>query len=129
VRGEVSKSRATPGAEEEIARAARDLGEALARLIVGHARLVAEALERSRPVQTQPARVDVARLPARLTVAEVAELLRIAPRTVYEKVANGYEKVANGDMPFSRSGRRLLFDREAIIAWAEAQGRGEGRHL
>lgn len=56
--------------------------------------------------------------PQFLTVGEVAALLRIKPRTVYAWVA--LDKI-----PFLKpSPNRLLFDREAILGWLEAQGRG-----
>jgi excisionase family DNA binding protein len=54
--------------------------------------------------------------PQFLTVPEVAELLRISPRTVYAWVAE--DKI-----PFRKPSRnRLLFDRDAILDWVAGQG-------
>lgn len=49
-----------------------------------------------------------------LQVNEVAELLGVHPRTVYDK-ANA------GEIPHRRLGRRLLFSRRAILAWVEGK--------
>jgi excisionase family DNA binding protein len=43
------------------------------------------------------------RAPVYLTVSEVAELLRIRPRTVYQMVSQGR-------IPFRKAGRQLLFE-------------------
>jgi excisionase family DNA binding protein len=48
--------------------------------------------------------------PQFLTVEEVAALLRLKMRTIYEMVSQGR-------IPFRKAGRRTLFDREEIIAW------------
>lgn len=52
-------------------------------------------------------------LPNLLTVAEVAELLRCSPKTIYRRVANGA-------LPAIEDGGRFLFDvrdiRAALIA-------------
>jgi excisionase family DNA binding protein len=48
--------------------------------------------------------------PQFLTVEEVAGLLRLKTRTIYEMVSQGR-------IPFRKAGRRTLFDREEIIAW------------
>lgn len=48
--------------------------------------------------------------PSFLTVAEVAELLRVKPRTIYEMVAQ--KKI-----PFRKAGRRTLFLLEEVLPW------------
>ena len=48
--------------------------------------------------------------PQFLTVEEVAGLLRLKTRTIYEMVSQGR-------IPFRKAGRRTLFDREEVIAW------------
>jgi excisionase family DNA binding protein len=47
-----------------------------------------------------------------LTVAEVAALLRVKPRTIYEWTAN--DKI-----PYRKAGRVTLFDRAEIIEWTK----------
>ena len=49
-------------------------------------------------------------LPRFLNVKEVAMLLRIAPRTVYDMVSQRR-------IPFRKAGDRTIFDREEIIEW------------
>lgn len=57
--------------------------------------------------------------PAFLTTREVAELLRIKERKVYDLAASG-------DVPVSRAMGKLLFPREALEAWvAQGQSRRE----
>ena len=51
-----------------------------------------------------------------MTAREVAALLRVNIKTVYEATRQ------NG-IPCRRIGRRLLFSRRAIMAWLETQGR------
>jgi excisionase family DNA binding protein len=48
--------------------------------------------------------------PKFLTVEEVAGLLRLKTRTIYEMVSQGR-------IPFRKAGRRTIFDREEVIAW------------
>lgn len=48
--------------------------------------------------------------PCFLTVLEVAELLRVKPRTIYEMVAQR-------KIPFRKAGRRTLFALEEILHW------------
>jgi putative molybdopterin biosynthesis protein len=56
-----------------------------------------------------------------LTTREVADLLRIKERKVYDLAASG-------QVPCSKSMGKLLFPRDAIEAWLEAgQPRGDGR--
>ena len=50
-----------------------------------------------------------------LTVAELADLLRIRPRKVYALVAAG-------EIPHRRAGARLIFDRQEIDAWLRGAG-------
>jgi excisionase family DNA binding protein len=57
--------------------------------------------------------------PQFLTVEEVADLLRVKPRTVYGWVA--LDRIPH----FKPSRNRLLFDREAVIAWVRSTSRGE----
>lgn len=49
-------------------------------------------------------------LPRFLNVKEVASLLRIAPRTVYDMVSQRR-------IPFRKAGDRTIFDREEILEW------------
>jgi excisionase family DNA binding protein len=49
-------------------------------------------------------------LPKFLTVEEVAELLRVAPRTIYTWVYRG-------TIPFHRAGRRVIFLLDEIVEW------------
>ncbi len=52
-------------------------------------------------------------LPKFLNVKEVAELLRIAPRTIYDMVSQRR-------IPFRKAGRQLLFDLNEIEDWTKA---------
>jgi excisionase family DNA binding protein len=45
-----------------------------------------------------------------LTAIEVAELLRVDRKTIYDAAQRGL-------IPHRRLGRRLLFEREAVLAW------------
>ncbi len=51
-----------------------------------------------------------------LTSAEVAELLRIHPKHVYRLLHRG--------LPAKRVGGKWLFERAAVLAWAEVRGQG-----
>jgi excisionase family DNA binding protein len=51
-----------------------------------------------------------------LTVAECAELLRTTPKAVYTLVERRH-------IPAVHIGRRLLFNREKVIAWLERGAR------
>lgn len=54
-----------------------------------------------------------------MTVVEVAKLLGINRKTVYEAVAQGH-------IPHRRFGRRIVFSREAVMQWlAEADPQAE----
>ena len=53
----------------------------------------------------------------RLTTHEVADLLRISPRTVYHLVSRG-------EIPYGRARGKLLFERHRIDAWVAASARG-----
>lgn len=57
-------------------------------------------------MNTQPKR------PQFLDVKEVAELLRLKPRTIYEMVSQRR-------IPFRKAGRILLFDCEEVIEWTK----------
>ncbi len=50
-----------------------------------------------------------------MTAAEVAQLLRIDRKTVYEAAQRG-------DIPHRRLGRRLLFERGTVLAWLRTDG-------
>lgn len=52
--------------------------------------------------------------PKFLTVQEVAELLRIKVRTVYEMVSENR-------IPFRKAGRRTVFLLDEIIAWTASR--------
>ena len=45
-----------------------------------------------------------------ISVAELAELLGVAPNTVYEAASRG-------EIPHRRLGRRLIFSRVAVLEW------------
>jgi excisionase family DNA binding protein len=49
-------------------------------------------------------------LPKFLTVEEVAELLRVSPRSIYDWVSQG-------EVPFHKAGRRTIFLLDEILAW------------
>jgi excisionase family DNA binding protein len=53
-------------------------------------------------------------LPKFLTVLEVAALLRLSERTVYDMVSQRR-------IPFRKAGDRTLFDREEILEWTKPQ--------
>lgn len=56
-----------------------------------------------------------------LTTGEVAQLLRMSPRTVYHLVSRG-------DIPFGRARGKLLFERHRIEAWVAASAGGPVQH-
>jgi excisionase family DNA binding protein len=51
-------------------------------------------------------------LPKFLTVPEVAALLRLSERTIYDMVSQWR-------IPFRKAGDRTLFDRDEILAWTK----------
>ena len=53
-------------------------------------------------------------LPQFLTVQEVAAMLRIKERTVYEMVANNR-------IPFRKAGRRIVFLLDDILKWTAVE--------
>ena len=53
-------------------------------------------------------------LPKFLTVPEVAALLRLSERTVYDMVSQCR-------IPFRKAGDRTLFDRDEILEWTRPQ--------
>ena len=53
-----------------------------------------------------------ARTPTYLTLKEVAELLKVKPRTVYAWVSDNR-------IPFERKGSLLRFRLDAVVAWNE----------
>lgn len=60
-------------------------------------------------------------LPTYLTTKEMADLLRVKERKVYDLAAAG-------SVPHSRATGKLLFPREAVLAWIENAGGGEAAH-
>ncbi|WP_321502475.1 helix-turn-helix transcriptional regulator [Breoghania sp.] len=60
-------------------------------------------------------------MPSYLTTREMAELLRVKERKVYDLVAAG-------SVPHSRATGKLLFPREAVLAWIESAGEGLPPH-
>lgn len=57
--------------------------------------------------------------PVFLTLKELAELLRVKPRTVYDWVAN--EKRTG--IPVERAGGLLRFRLDKVLNWTEGRGR------
>ena len=55
-------------------------------------------------------------LPEVLTVEEVAKLLRVNRKTVYDAAQRG-------EIPGRKIGRILRFSREAVVQWLRGQGR------
>jgi excisionase family DNA binding protein len=55
------------------------------------------------------------KLPSFLTLPEVAKLLRLKPRTIYNMVTQGR-------IPYRRAGRLLLFDQKEIEDWTKVKG-------
>lgn len=53
-------------------------------------------------------------LPKFLEVSEVAALLRLSPRTIYDMVSQRR-------IPFRKAGDRTIFDRDEIIAWTRPE--------
>jgi excisionase family DNA binding protein len=53
-------------------------------------------------------------IPKFLTVDEVAELLRVSPRSIYDWVS---QRV----IPFHKAGRRTIFLLDEIVAWTTGQ--------
>jgi excisionase family DNA binding protein len=51
-------------------------------------------------------------LPKFMTVPEVAALLRLSERTIYDMVSQRR-------IPFRKAGDRTLFDRDEILAWTK----------
>ncbi|MTI45319.1 excisionase family DNA binding protein [Roseibium hamelinense] len=58
-------------------------------------------------------------LPLYLTTKELADLIRVKERKVYDLVATG-------DVPHSRATGKLLFPRDAVLAWIERAGESSG---
>ena len=53
-------------------------------------------------------------LPKFLTVPEVAALLRLKERTIYDMVSQHR-------IPFRKAGDRTIFDRDEILKWTEPE--------
>jgi len=60
-----------------------------------------------------------------LTIKETAELLRVKPHTVRERIYKGVFK--QGIHYFKRRGMRPLFKRSALIAWLECEEPGSAK--
>jgi excisionase family DNA binding protein len=57
-----------------------------------------------------------------LTISEVAEMLRVSKRSIYEYVSTrGRERMKANPFPVLRIGDRVLFVREDILAWINRQ--------
>jgi excisionase family DNA binding protein len=57
-----------------------------------------------------------------LTISEVAEMLRVSKRSIYEYVSTrGRERMKHNPFPVLRIGDRVLFVREDILAWIHKQ--------
>jgi excisionase family DNA binding protein len=57
-----------------------------------------------------------------LTIDEVASLLRVSKRSIYEYVsARGRERMKQNPFPVLRIGDRVLFVREDVLAWIVRQ--------
>jgi excisionase family DNA binding protein len=57
-----------------------------------------------------------------LTISEVAEMLRVSKRSIYEYVSTrGRERMKANRFPVLRIGDRVLFVREDILAWINRQ--------
>ena len=54
--------------------------------------------------------------PQFLTVEEVAKLLRVSPRSVYDWVSQG-------QIPFRKAGRRTIFLLDEILKWTNERSR------
>jgi excisionase family DNA binding protein len=50
---------------------------------------------------------------ALLTIAEAAEFLKTSPAALYTKVSRG-------EIPFSKPGRRLYFDKDELRKWVKS---------
>ena len=60
-----------------------------------------------------------------LTIAEAAELLRVKPLTIRERMRLGVFR--RGVHYFRRPGTRALFKYSALVEWLEGQDGAEGR--
>lgn len=56
-----------------------------------------------------------------ITVREAAELLRLAPKTLYSLVSQRR-------IPYRKAGRRLLFERSEILDWTRPAERKQRIH-
>jgi excisionase family DNA binding protein len=75
----------------------------------------------SPPVQARPLHPPAPALPNTdvMTADEVAAMLRVNRKTVYEAVERG-------DLPCARLGRCVLFSRAALLRWLDGQGPTDG---
>jgi excisionase family DNA binding protein len=51
-----------------------------------------------------------------LTITEAAEFLKTSPGALYTKVSRG-------EIPFSKPGRRLYFDKDELRKWVKSGGK------
>jgi excisionase family DNA binding protein len=56
---------------------------------------------------------DPVQMPKFLTVGEVAELLRVSPRSVYDWIYQG-------TIPYHKAGRRVIFLLDEIMEWTSS---------
>jgi excisionase family DNA binding protein len=63
-------------------------------------------------LESAPTNLAQAKPPIYLTLKEVAELLKVKPRTVYAWVSDNR-------IPFERKGSLLRFRLDAVVAWNE----------
>ena len=57
-----------------------------------------------------------------LTITEVADLLRVSKRSIYEYVSvRGRERMKANPFPVLRIGDRVLFVKEDVLAWIHRQ--------
>jgi excisionase family DNA binding protein len=61
-------------------------------------------------------------MPDILTIEEVATMLRLSKRSIYELVSKrGKERFSHNPLPVLRIGDRVLFVREDVLAWINRQ--------
>lgn len=61
-------------------------------------------------------------MPDILTIDEVATLLRVSKRSVYEWTSiRGRERMKRNPFPVLRIGDRVLFVREDVLSWIDRQ--------
>ena len=72
-------------------------------------------------IQTTPQKTVATDLPMVMTVDEVASMLRLNRKTVYEMISKG-------QIPgVVRTGRKIRISRQAVLNWIDGQSRHERR--